>query len=313
MIHRILKIMGRVLPSALPIGFLTVAALLFYSQNHTTYLRDGDFALASDEEMAEKYPDHIAGDEDPNPRFETTLREFGSSPVARKYVLTRRAGLSFWGRGHSTSFVAEIPEFIDDSAFLRQLNRQLSDEYETMAVEFTTIDWSLVYDGFRDPQFYLQNWEGLVGINIVHSSPQAASVLESHWEYTGGAHGNTLLRGRCFFESEKQVRELTLEDLFEPASDWSKRLIAYCLSDLRCQGASRISDIGLEEPESSPITNDDLASFTLSRLGITFYFSPYHVGCYAEGVYTVHVPYFVIRDCIPETSPARLFMCEEKR
>ena len=313
MIHWTLKLLVRMLPSGIPICFLMVAACLFYSQNHTTYSRDGDFTLNSDEEMSERYPRHIAGDEKPNPSAEVTPRELVSVSVARKYLLTRRAGLSFWHRGHSASFVAEIPEFSDDSKFLRQLNRQLRDEYERMADEFTTIDWSLVYDGFRDPQFYLRNWEGLIGINIVHSSYQGASVIESHWEYTGGAHGNSFLKGRCFVESCGRVRELKLEDLFESASHWDRQLIAFCLSDLRCQGASSISDVCVEDPESIQFSTDDLASFTLSRAGMTFYFSPYHVGCYAEGTYTVHVPYSVIRDCIPENSPARLFMCEDKR
>jgi hypothetical protein len=83
------------------------------------------------------------------------------------------------------------------------------------------------------------------------------------------------------------------------------------------EGDDPISDSSTTQTENiyclKQFSTDDLTSFTLSPAGMRFYFSPYHVGTYADGVFTVGVPYYVIRDCIPEDSPARLFMVPNSR
>ncbi len=298
----------RILPSAIPIVFLMIALSVFYSQNHATLSLEGEMSLTSDVEMADNYPTRVTEDDEQEKTDKPRTQPISATLIAKNYVFTRRSGLSFFGRGHSALFVAQIPEFLDRSSFPQRLNQQLRQEYEQAAVEFTAMDWSLVLDGLRDPQPYLQHWEGSIGIDVVHLSTQSASVLEFHWEYTGGAHGNTVITGRCFVDTDGKITQLELADLFDPSSDWARRLIAYCLKDLHSQGASHVSDVVVEDPESTTYTVDNLTSFTLSPAGITFFFSPYQVGCYAEGIYTVRVPYDAIRDCLPDYSPARLFM-----
>lgn len=308
--RNMLQVVGRVLRLGAPFGLLVLAMLAYYSQNFTVVSRQGDFTLATAALMASQYPAHVAG-EGPSSRVFDAVPHVGvANAVAKRLRLRRQAGLAYANRGHSTSFACDIPEFPEDSTFLRALNRRLRQEYEGAAAEFTVVDWSSVYDGWKEPQFYLMNWAGGIDVDIVHASATAVSLLESRHEYTGGAHGNLIVVGRCFVESHGTVRQLDLGDLFEEGRPWMRRLIDICLDDLRYQGASSVapppeSD---EDPEVESFSTDDLSSFTLSVEGLTFYFSPYHVGCYAEGVYSVNVPYAEILDLIPDQSPARHFM-----
>lgn len=315
MVHKLLTLVGRWLPRLIPAGFVAVCALLFWSQNHSSLTRNGEFTLATDLDVARRYPPHIAGEppwtyneQDKSVYLEPASPRQTSRGVAARFVLHRTSGLCLAERGHRITFTAEYPEFGAASPFQRELSSQLHHEYYQQSLEFAAVDWSNVVDSFREPQHYYLNWEEAISLDLIHSSPRAVSLLESRYSYTGGAHGNTLVVGRCFVEQQQRVRELKLDDLFDPESDWSGKLIEYCLSDLRCQGSTSVQDDDLLGVTTNNFSTDDLASFTLSPAGFRFYFSPYHVGCYAEGVYVVQVPYHVVMDCILADSPARLFM-----
>ena len=148
----------------------------------------------------------------------------------------------------------------------------------------------------------------MIDLDIVHATEKAVSLVETRWEYTGGAHGNSLIAGRNFVSSNGEVLQLKLDDLFDPASDWSYRMIKHCVLDLRSQGASHIPETPIDGVDDGGLLLiDDLASFTMSPDGFRIYFGPYHVGSYAEGIYTVQIPYDIIRDCLTADSPARSF------
>jgi hypothetical protein len=173
------------------------------------------------------------------------------------------------------------------------------------------LDWGLVKEGFQEPEHFLRDWDASIDIDFTFVSRNAVSSVEGHYEYTGGAHGNSYRLGRSFIEENGSVREFKLEEMFDPASDWEKRLVEHCLGDLRTQGATWVIEDPFDSKLLERFSKDDLRSFTLSASGMRFYFSPYHVGSYADGVFTVFVPYSVIFDCLPQDSPARRFMSPE--
>ncbi len=346
--HSVLDTIKRSLPAGIPLVLVAISAIVFEFQNHTKISQKENFLLITDDQLAVQYQAYHTGDAERR----TFIGPEFLIPVAKKTVLTKRAGLGFYDRGHNSSFEAELPEFLIDSPFLKKLSQQLCEDYKQSAIDFTRVDWSLVLDGFREPLYSPRNWEGMIHVNFAHVTPNAVSLVQFYWEYTGGAHGNGSLQGQCFVDNQGSVRQLMLEDLFDAGSNWEQRLIDYCVSDLRRQGASFISNAFVQTPESAttspenlasssanlsldeedldadaitddsetgtiaaenmngvtPLSTSDLTSFTLSPAGLRFYFSPYHVGSYAEGIYTVGVPYSVIRECIPDDSPARLFM-----
>lgn len=301
----------QILPVSIPPIVAILVFCLFYGQNRTDVSRGPDLLLMTDEQMAFRHKSYHVGDEDPDKKWTEFVGPHYCPPVAKRIILKRRAGFRLFERGHNVSFLAEIPEFLIESPFLKQLSQQLSLEYKSEAIEFTKVVWSLVRDGIREPTSSLQNWEGSLGIDIVHLSPDAASILELHSEYTGGAHGNYALSGRTLIEENGSIRELELTDLFIPTSDWEKRLVELAVRDLRQQGATWIVNNPFDSDLSEKFSRVDLNEFTLSATGIRFYFSPYHVGPYSDGVFSVLVPYSQVIDCISTESPARRFIPKE--
>ena len=315
-----LRGVARLVPLGIAVGFLAVAAVVFLWQNHTTISREGDFVLSKGDDLV---MGHHRDAESDNNRIETISGDGSSKSetrsVAKKIVLRKRTGLNLADRGHSAIYEAAFPEFPETTPFLRDVNRLVSTAHAATATEFAQADWSLVWDEFRDPSFSNREWSGGVETTVTHATDRAVCLLEMHSEYTGGAHGNYWQVARCFVEENDQARELKLADLFEPSSDWQQRLVTFVTNELRRQGASSLApreDADVEEvSEFKPaiLEVDDLATFALAPSGIWFFFAPYHVGCYAEGAYSVQMPYSKIENCIPRHSPARLFMPDRVR
>ncbi len=309
MLRSTLRGMARLVPLGILVASLAVAAGVFLWQNHTTVSREGDFALATDSDLVMAHRADSAQSE--------VLPDGSSSrneprPVAKRLVLRKRTGLNLADRGHSAIYEAAFPEFPETSPFLSDVNRLVSTRHAEVAAEFARADWSLVWDEFRDPSFCNREWSGCVEAKVIHASDRAVCLLEMHSEYTGGAHGNYWHVARCFVNENEQARELKLADLFEPSSDWQQRLVTFCNDDLRRQGASSFAAPEDEADEnvtsSATLEIDDLATFAFAPSGLWFFFAPYHVGCYAEGAYSLRVPYSEIENCIPKHSPARQFM-----
>ena len=298
----------QMLPVGLPPLVATLVFGVIYFQNRTVVTRSDDFLLISEDRLAVRYKAYHSGEEHPEQKLKEFIGPIRQIRVAKKRVYHRCAGFRFFERGHNVSFNAPLPEFLIDSPFLRQLGQQLCREYKTEALEFTSLDWSLVRNGFREPESFLRDWDGSIDVEMVHVSPKAASLVETHYEYTGGAHGNFALIGRSFVEEKESIRELKLADLFDPASDWEQQLVKHVLTDLRKQGATWIMEDPFDSQLSERFSQDDLSQFTLSAVGIRFYFSPYHVGSYADGVFTVLIPYSMISECFSTDSPAKQFV-----
>ena len=304
-----LRGMARLVPFGILAGFLAVLAGVFLWQNHTTVSREGDFTLATDRDLVMAHHAGIGQNEslsgDSSSRGEPR-------DVAQKVVLRKRAGLRLGDRGHSAVYEAVFPEFPATSPFLRDVNRLVSTSHSAAASEFARADWSLVWEGLREPAQSIRLWEGSIDTKMAHASDRAICLVERHWEYTGGVHGNYCHIARCFVEENDQARELKLADLFEPSNDWEQRLVAFCTKDLRHQGASSLAAPEDESEGNDTISAtleiDDLMTFALTPSGLWFYFGPYQVGCYAEGAYSVQVPYSEIESYIPQHSPARLCM-----
>lgn len=125
--------------------------------------------------------------------------------------------------------------------------------------------------------------QGLVGTTV--------SLLGEAYRYTGGAHGNTTFAADTWQLDGPPPRTLSLADLFRPGTPYLARLEPRVLADLRAQNATWVVD-----GEVTALTAQDLALFTLAPAGLTFTFPPYAMGPYAEGTFTVVVPYADVVD-----------------
>lgn len=309
----VLNHLGRAVAAGVAVCLLLVCGGVYWGQNHTTVSRAGDIALAVEADLAMAHEDGVQAHATP---AESDVLRASRQSIATKIVAKRRAGLGLVNRGHSTVYEATFPEFPTTSPFLRDVSRILSASHTADMVEFTTVDWSLVRDELRTPTWSNREWSGIVTTDVLCATDKAVSLLEHRWEDTGGAHGNPWFVSRNFIDDHGKARELKLAELFDPSSGWAEHLTGYCSNDLRRQGASYLSPPDASDPNAVTRTvsleADDLTTFGLTSTALWIFFGPYHVGTYAEGNYSVKVPYEELERFLTADSPARLFRPSER-
>ncbi len=126
------------------------------------------------------------------------------------------------------------------------------------------------------------------------------SMLDTGYEYTGGAHGNTGFAAKNYMVRGNKAVRFGLEDLFRKKSDYVKAISDICITELRKQKASSVLDGHVTAFEA-----EDLSAFTVDPRNITIHFAPYHVGCYAEGTFEVKVPLRELEKLIDLSGPMK--------
>ncbi len=131
------------------------------------------------------------------------------------------------------------------------------------------------------------------------------SILRTDYTYTGGAHPNTTLETLIWDEQTK--KRISIRPFFTDLSDNSRAMV-------EIQNAV-ISSLTLEKKERGTYDANDNEWFksiqpSLFKIGavvlepstdpgkssgLTFHYSPYAVGPYAEGAYTAFVPWRILR------------------
>jgi hypothetical protein len=131
------------------------------------------------------------------------------------------------------------------------------------------------------------------------------SVLRTDYTFTGGAHPNTTLETLLWDEQTK--KRISIRPFFTDLSDNSRAMV-------EIQNAV-ISSLTVEKKERGTFEANDnewykglqpslfkIGAVTLEpstdagkSSGLTFHYSPYAVGPYAEGSYTAFVPWRILR------------------
>jgi len=124
-----------------------------------------------------------------------------------------------------------------------------------------------------------ENWKNEQGINVqvFYSSQGLISTLFYNYLFTGGAHGNTMLKS-MILDTEKKT-EIQLGDVMK-GSYFEK------LQDLtRVQLKEKLGYEGFVDEGTETVA--DFSVFVLSNDSITFYFPQYQVASYADGIQKV--------------------------
>ncbi|HVA17021.1 MAG TPA: RsiV family protein, partial [Candidatus Dormibacteraeota bacterium] len=120
----------------------------------------------------------------------------------------------------------------------------------------------------------------------------------------GAAHPNSTTGTLNF--AFRPLRELRVQDLFEPSTKYLGALSEYCIDELHKQQPTHWHN-PIERAEELKIRRDswilsgawpvvkNFERFLFVNEGITIFFDPYAVGSYAEGRYEVFVPFQVLR------------------
>ncbi|MCS6624441.1 DUF3298 and DUF4163 domain-containing protein [Roseibacterium beibuensis] len=147
-------------------------------------------------------------------------------------------------------------------------------------------------------------YENTVTLTAAAETPKLFSLKRTSFDYSGGAHPNTLTSGILWDKALK--RQIGLSDLFRKGADLSALDRALC-SALNTAKRARVPDGASITFESKPFSCPRVATtpFVLSpgdtpgkAAGLTFLIGPYQAGPYVEGGYEIAIPATVFRSLL---------------
>lgn len=180
-------------------------------------------------------------------------------------------------------------------AAMREMAGTAAQDYQNWQEDESEWDWRPYDIGWT--------WE------IVWSDETRVSVLQSWYEYTGGAHPNHGSGSVLWLVPEQ--RTVALSELFEDGSAGSpamETILEAIRANLIEQKSQRLGEYFNAEDQDMWLGDlaasaESFGAFTLALSteaeragGLIFHFDPYAVGAYAEGDYRVLVPQSVFRD-----------------
>ncbi len=202
------------------------------------------------------------------------------------------------------------PEFQNDNSFIQEINHRVrqnaKDELCKFLFNFVVEEkegQQLDQDAL-DLEFDKREFRYL--LNPTYASPQLVSIFVELNYYAGLPHGSSHYCELNYWMDGQQIHELTLESLFSLEKDFASFLIDYCLSTLKND------QVGYFYPDPDgnvpvKIELKDLNVFTLSKNGLTITFQPYHVGGWADGPYSVTIPFDELIHLIRPNGPLSEF------
>ncbi len=143
-------------------------------------------------------------------------------------------------------------------------------------------------------------YEGSITCQVHYVSPTIVSMMLHVYGFTGGAHGWVGYRPMTVDVSRSAVRHVGLEEFFRRGSAWRETLSKMCIADLRRQEAQWVLDGELTEKDEL------LGVFAVSPAALHFVYAPYVAGSWAEGTYTVSIPWKKVEALLDPAGPARL-------
>ncbi len=147
-----------------------------------------------------------------------------------------------------------------------------------------------------DPTIPEYPFELTIEPTVSLNSARRVSVLLTVVQYAGGAHPNTYHEGFVFGADGKS---LALKDLLRPGVSEQDFVAAILLPELnevkRARGSGPVQSLGPAE----------LSCFVATPAGISWVFSPYAVGSYAEGTFVVKIPWEKLEGVLRSPNPLR--------
>lgn len=175
--------------------------------------------------------------------------------------------------------VAEYPFFEDEP----ELNKIILETVKNIQNEFATLYTATTSDDMISAPS-TRNVELLINYDEVEKNENYIGFIISAYQYTGGAHGNTILIPINYDVKNKKM--LTLEKAIQPASaDWLTKLS----EEARKQLFKKLDDkewiIKGTEPKTANFT-----VFKIEKDTVKIMFSEYQTGPYSSGRPEIIIP-----------------------
>jgi len=186
---------------------------------------------------------------------------------------------------------------LDNASIESKINLFLENEFKQSIVWYDEILSDTSF--FEDLQYKMQ-YTFETGFQTGFNSKEFISIVMSHYQFTGGAHGNYFAVG--YNIKMKDGRVLTLKDLIKGDSF---DLLAYECEQaiLEKYEANTLIEAGLFEDEITILDDHD---FYIIPGMLVLQFDPYEIGPWSMGEITAEIPFEKIKDLFKEYIPFKV-------
>ena len=186
---------------------------------------------------------------------------------------------------------------IEDSILASKINMFLEEEFKQSIswYEEMKTDSLLFEDYHSDMQFSFET-----GFQVEYNSKDFVSIVMSHYQFTGGAHGNYFALGYNINIEDGSI--ITLKDIL---NDGSIDLLTYECEEtlLEKYEANSLLEAGLFENEISISDDQD---FYIIPGAIVIQFDPYEIGPWVMGEITAEISFDKIVDILKDDIPFKV-------
>jgi hypothetical protein len=175
-----------------------------------------------------------------------------------------------------------------------KVNQFLEEEFKQSIIWFDEVQSDSAF--FEDFPYEMQ-YTFETGFQTAYNSTEFLSIVLSHYQYTGGAHGNYFALG--YNIDMKNGNVLSLKDIIK--KDSFDLLIYECeQAIIEKFEANSLIDAGLFEDE---IEIPDDQDFYIMPGILVLQFDPYEIGPYSMGEITAEIPFEKIKDILKDNLP----------
>lgn len=141
-------------------------------------------------------------------------------------------------------------------------------------------------EAVMDNSFGISNSTQSAFSGFAYKDARYISFVQSEYEYWGGAHGMPYWVGFTF--DLQTGDELFLPDIVDNSEEELKEIVTRYFEEMINQAPENFWDDAVDTVNE---TAGFESSFYLTEEGITFYYGPYDLACYAAGFQSVTIPY----------------------
>lgn len=210
--------------------------------------------------------------------------------------------------GHDISIEYPRLEWVERPEVAKELSQLFAGRAYATLMKSRQKPWDQSPDLFPETDgFTAMNgrWDGF---GVVHATEGLLSLTyEIGWYGAGAAHPNSFFE-TFNFSYDGRLQLLTLSDFFKSETQSVKKISKLCIDQLCREYWTRVGQRPDEEQlkwfeNGAGESEENFKAFTVSSDHFTFLFSPYQVGPYALGRWSVDVSFYDLLDLLRPDGP----------
>lgn len=187
----------------------------------------------------------------------------------------------------------KYPHFNSDA--YHTLTNKLNNYYRTKAVMYQRTNIMQLYqEAMVDYEYSIANdypvheYEAIVEYTVTYNKNCVLSLYFDQYEYTGGAHGNTVRTSDTWNLAQSKYADLS--DFFPGKSNYKEFIIESIINQIKQQVKDNTTMVFDDYPKLVA-ENFKTNNFYLTEEGVVIYFQQYDIAPYASGILTFVIPY----------------------